>query len=189
MTRYDLESLLDVAIEAFTKRGYDGTSVEDLAAATGLSKSSLYHHVNGKEHLLRLGLERAVTPLLDVIDEPGASEGPAIDRLTYVLRRQIAILTDQLAAVTLLLRVHGNTETEIWALEQRRTFDSFVSGLVRAGVDDGELRADLDPAVVARLLSGTVNSLVEWYRPGHGSLDSEALADTVLSASLAGLRA
>lgn len=186
--RYDLELLLDVAIEEFTKRGYDGTSIEHLSAATGLSKSSLYHHVEGKEHILRLGLERAVTPLLSLLDEPEAREGKAIDRLTYVLRRQIAILADQLAAVTLLLRVRGNTETERWALEQRRTFDAFVADLVRAGVAEGDLRGDLDPAVVARLLSGTVNSLTEWYRPGHGSLSADALADTMLSSSLAGLR-
>ncbi|WP_332643025.1 TetR/AcrR family transcriptional regulator [Aeromicrobium sp.] len=187
--RYDLELLLDVAIEEFTKRGYDGTSIEHLSAATGLSKSSLYHHVEGKEHILRLGLERAVTPLLSLLDEPQAREGKAIDRLTYVLRRQIAILAEQLAAVTLLLRVRGNTETERWALEQRRTFDAFVADLVRAGVAEGDLRGDLDPAVVARLLSGTVNSLTEWYRPGHGSLSADALADTMLSSSLAGLRA
>ena len=92
--RYDLELLLDVAIEEFTKRGYDGTSIEHLSTATGLSKSSLYHHVEGKEHILRLGLERAVTPLLDLLDEQEAREGRAIDRLTYVLRRQIAILED-----------------------------------------------------------------------------------------------
>ena len=187
--RYDLELLLDVAIDEFTKRGYDGTSIEHLSAATGLSKSSLYHHVEGKEHILRLGLERAVTPLLGLLAEPEALEGKAIDRLTYVLRRQIAILADQLAAVTLLLRVRGNTETERWALEQRRTFDAFVADLVRAGVAEGDLRGDLDPAVVARLLSGTVNSLTEWYRPGHGSLSADALADTMLSSSLAGLRA
>lgn len=186
--RYDLELLLDVAIEEFTKRGYDGTSIEHLSAATGLSKSSLYHHVEGKEHILRLGLERAVTPLLGLLDEPEAREGKAIDRLTYVLRRQIAILADQLAAVTLLLRVRGNTDTELWALEQRRTFDAFVADLVRAGVAEGDLRGDLDPAVVARLLSGTVNSLTEWYRPGHGSLSADALADTMLSSSLTGLR-
>ncbi len=187
--RYDLELLLDVAIEEFTKRGYDGTSIEHLSAATGLSKSSLYHHVDGKEHILRLGLERAVTPLLALLGEPAAREGKAIDRLTYVLRRQIEILADQIAAVSLLLHVRGNTETERWALEQRRQYDAFVADLVRAGVAEGDLRADLDPAVVARLLSGTVNSLTEWYRPGHGSLTAEALADTVLSSSLAGLRA
>ena len=187
--RYDLELLLDVAIDEFTKRGYDGTSITHLAAATGLSKSSLYHHVQGKEHILRLGLERAVTPLLGVIDEPGALEGPAIDRLTYVLHRQIGILAEQIAAVTLLLRVRGNTATERWALQRRREFDTFVAGLVRAGVDEGDLRADLDPTLVARLLSGTVNSLTEWYRPGRGALSPDELADAVLSSSLAGLRA
>ncbi len=185
--RYDLELLLDVAIDEFTKRGYDGTSVEHLSAATGLSKSSLYHHVEGKEHILRLGLERAVAPLLGLLDEPQAHDGRAIDRLTYVLRRQIEILVDQLAAVTLLLRVRGNTETERWALAQRRTFDGFVADLVRAGVAEGDLRSDLDPAVVARLLSGTVNSLTEWYRPGR-DLSAGDLADAVVTVTFSGLR-
>ena len=46
--RYDTESLLEVAVDVFTTRGYDGTSMEDLARASGLSKSSLYHHIDGK---------------------------------------------------------------------------------------------------------------------------------------------
>ena len=73
--RYDTESLLEVAVEVFTTRGYDGTSMEDLARASGLSKSSLYHHIDGKEQLLRLALERAVEPLFAVTREPAAADG------------------------------------------------------------------------------------------------------------------
>ena len=58
--RHDLSSLLEVAAAVFTERGYDGTSMEDLSRATGLSKSSLYHHIRSKDQLLRLALERAV---------------------------------------------------------------------------------------------------------------------------------
>src|SRR5699024_881389 len=55
--RYDAERLLDVAARVFTERGYDGTSMEDLSRASGLSKSSLYLHVASKEQLLRRALE------------------------------------------------------------------------------------------------------------------------------------
>src|SRR5699024_6330718 len=130
--RYDLASLLDVVVRTFTERGYDGTSMEDLSRATGLSKSSLYHHVDGKEHLLRLALERAVDPLFAVVSEPGATTGAAVDRIAYVLRREVEVLADRLPYVTLLRRVRGNTETERWALEQRRQFDAVVTDLVEA---------------------------------------------------------
>jgi AcrR family transcriptional regulator len=163
--RYDTDSLLEVAVAVFTERGYDGTSMEDLARASGLSKSSLYHHIDGKEQLLRLALERAVEPLFAVTREPAAVEGPAIARLEHVVRREVEVLADRLHYVMLLLRVHGNTEVERWALERRREFDRFVAGLVARAAADGDVRDELDPAVVTRLLFGMINSLVEWYRP------------------------
>jgi hypothetical protein len=52
---------------------------------------------------------------------------------------------------------------------------------------DGDLRADIDPAVTARLLFGLVNSLIEWYRP-RGAAAAEQLADTVAAVAFDGLR-
>ena len=57
--RYDVESLLAVAVQVFRERGYDGTSMDELARAAGITKSSFYHHVKGKEELLRRSLDRA----------------------------------------------------------------------------------------------------------------------------------
>jgi AcrR family transcriptional regulator len=189
--RYDTESLLEVAVAVFTERGYDGTSMEDLARASGLSKSSLYHHIQGKEQLLRLALERAVEPLFEVTREPGAVSGPAIERLEYVVRREVEVLADRLPYVTLLLRVHGNTEVERWALDQRRAFDKIVAALVARAADDGDVRFDLDPAVVTRLLFGMINSLVEWYRP-DGARDTRLapadLASSIVRLAFDGLR-
>jgi AcrR family transcriptional regulator len=190
--------MLEVAVRVFTERGYDGTSMGDLAAASGLSKSSIYHHVAGKEQLLRLALERAVEPLFAVTREPGATEGRAIDRLECVVRGVVGVLAEQLPYVTLLLRVHGNTETERWALDRRRRFDRFVAGLVREAAADGNVRTDVDPAVVTRLLFGMINSLVEWYEPpsgparrppGNRPVTPEHLADAVVRLAFDGLRA
>ena len=192
--RYDTESLLEVAVAVFTERGYDGTSMEDLARASGLSKSSLYHHIDGKEQLLRLALERAVEPLFAVTGEPQAMAGRAIERLEYVVRREVEVLADRLPYVTLLLRVHGNTGTERWALERRREFDRFVAGLVAQAARNGDVRADLDPSVVTRLLFGMINSLVEWYRPDADGdrraprLTVDRLADSVVRLAFDGLR-
>ena len=193
--RYDVDSLLAVAVAVFTERGYDGTSMEDLARASGLSKSSLYHHIESKEQLLRLALERAVEPLFAVTTEPAAVSGRAIERLEHVVRREVEVLADRLPYVTLLLRVHGNTEAERWALDRRREFDRFVAGLVREAAADGDVRADLDPAVVTRLLFGMINSLVEWYRPdgpassaSHTRMAPPDLAASVVHLAFDGLR-
>ena len=174
---YTLDSLVEVAAQAFLQRGYDATSMEDLSRAAGITKSSFYHHVSGKEALLRGALDRALGGLFGVLAEPPASEGRPVDRLRHIVRRQVEVLATELPYVTLLLRLRGNTETERWALGRRREFDQAIAALVREAADDGSVPADVDPVVAARLLSGTVNSLIEWYRPGR--VDVPALVDAV----------
>ena len=167
---YTLASLVEVAADAFLDRGYDATSMEDLSRAAGITKSSFYHHVSGKEALLRGALDRALDGLFGVLGEPDALAGPAVARLRHIVRRQVEVLATELPYVTLLLRLRGNTETERWALGRRREFDQAVAALVREATEAGATRPEIDPVVAARLLSGTVNSLIEWYRPERVAL-------------------
>ncbi|WP_037057003.1 TetR/AcrR family transcriptional regulator [Pseudonocardia asaccharolytica] len=184
---YDVASLLAVAVAEFNTRGYDATSMEDLSRAAGITKSSFYHHVSGKEELLRAALERSLDGLFAILDERHATSGRPVDRLRYIVRRQVEVLQAELPYVTLLLRVRGNTETERWALERRRSFDAAIAELVREAAGAGQVRADVDPAVAAKLLSGTVNSIVEWYRPGRPGADAlpEDVVRTVFEGVLA----
>ncbi|KMO81987.1 TetR/AcrR family transcriptional regulator [Mycolicibacterium obuense] len=185
---YTLDRLLDVAVQVFTDRGYDGTSFQHLSAASGLSKSSIYHHIDGKEQLLRLGLERALEPLIASTTEDAATTGPAVDRLGYLIRRNLQIMAERLPYVTLLLNVHGNTEPERWALEQRRSYDKFVAGVVQQAIDEGDVRADVDARTTARLIFGMTNSVREWYRPER-HIKPAALAEQVTSLLMDGIRA
>jgi AcrR family transcriptional regulator len=184
---YDLDRLLAVAVGVFNERGYDGTSMEDLAGALGISKSSIYHHVSGKTELLRLAVDRALDALAAVTEEPRATHGPAIDRLEHLLRRSVEVLVDELPYVTLLLRVRGNTMVERQAMARRRELDHHLSDLVHQASLEGSLRVDVDPALTSRLVFGTVNSLIEWYRPARGP-SVEVLSEAVLALVLHGLR-
>ena len=84
--------------------------MDELAARLGITKSAIYHHVPSKVELLRLALDRALDALFAVTAEPGATAGPAIDRLEHVVRGSVRVLADELPFVTLLLRVRGNTD-------------------------------------------------------------------------------
>jgi AcrR family transcriptional regulator len=187
---YDLESLLAVAVTVFNERGYDGTSMEDLSRQLGISKSSIYHHVDSKEALLALALDRALDGLFTVAGQVSASPAAAIDRLEQLVRGSVHVLADRLPYVTLLLRARGNTATERQALARRREFDQIVADLVKEAERDGDIRPDVDPAITARLLFGMVNSLIEWYRPGSRAAGTgpAALADAVCAVAFDGLR-
>ena len=127
---YDLDSLLAVAVKVFNDKGYDGASMEVLAKKLGITKSSIYHHVSGKSELLELALSRALNALFAVTTEEGATTGPYIDRLEYLVRRSVEVLVAELPYVTLLLRVRGNT-----------TVDLSQGGFLDAGTEIVELAA------------------------------------------------
>lgn len=185
---YDQQSVLLIAVDVFNKHGYDATSMGILAENLGISKSAIYHHVPSKGDLLKLALEHALGGLEAILDEPQAKEGSAEARLEFVLRQTISVLVDRLPFVTLLLRLRGNTEIERNAMERRRSFDHIVAGLISSAQEEGSMRKDIDPRTVTRLLFGTINSIVEWYKPG-GSLSPEKLADDVIAMTFRGLHA
>lgn len=185
---YDLDTLLLVAATTFTERGYDGTSMEDLARKLGITKSAIYHHVSGKDELLRLATNRALDGLSTAVDEAAAINGRAIDRLEHVVRSSVDVLVGELPFVTLLLRVRGNTPVERHAIARRREIDHAISALVAQAEAEGDVRPDVDPAVTARLLFGMVNSLVEWYRPSRNGADRADLADAICKIAFTGLR-
>ncbi|MEU9554547.1 TetR/AcrR family transcriptional regulator [Streptomyces fumanus] len=185
---YTPETLLTVAVRVFNERGYDGTSMEHLSKAAGISKSSIYHHVSGKEELLRRAVSRALDGLFGILDEEHARVGTAAEQLEHVVRRTVEVLMAELPYVTLLLRVRGNTGTERWALERRREFDHRVAELLRAAAAEGDVRGDVEVRLATRLVFGMVNSIVEWYRPdGRGSAEREVV-DAVVRLVFGGLR-
>jgi AcrR family transcriptional regulator len=179
--------VLAASVAAFTEQGFDATSIDDLARRLGISKSAVYHHVASKDALLGIALDRALTGLEDVAADVGRLEAPALERLEYLVRGSVRVLVERLPYVTLLLRVHGNSEVEREALARRRRLDRLGADLVRAAIAQGDLRREVDPVLTARLLFGMVNSLTEWLRP-NTRYDAAGLADAVAGLAFDGLR-
>lgn len=184
---YGRHEVLEIAVRAFNEFGYDATSMGTLAERLGLSKSAVYHHFASKEELLAAALDEALSGLEGVLTEEAARHGSASSRLQHVLRRAVEVLVEKLPYVTLLLRLRGNTPVERAALDRRREFDRAVTALVVEARDAGDLRADIDPRIVERLLFGMINSIVEWYRP-EGPESAAQLARDVLAVATDGLR-
>ena len=190
---HDRETVLRAAIDLFNERGYDATSIADLARELGVTKSAVFHHVASKEDLLSAALDEALTGLAAATEAAAATDSGSTDsgstayeRLHATVAESVRILAAHLPAVTLLLRVRGNSPVEQEALRRRRVIDVELAGLVREAAREGDIRSDLEPELVSRLIFGTVNSLVEWYRP-DGPVSPDDLAAAVTSLTFEGL--
>ncbi|MEV5831232.1 TetR/AcrR family transcriptional regulator [Spirillospora sp. NPDC052242] len=186
---YDQAAILRTAVDLFNRKGYDATSMGDLAKELGLTKPAIYHHVTSKEQLLGRALDDALDELTAVVTAAAEERagGTAYERLREVVRHSVEVLVAHQPSVTLLLRVRGNSGVELAALDRRRRLDERLAALVADAAAEGALRADLPPPLVSRLLFGMVNSLVEWYR-AEGAYDPATVADAITTIAFDGLR-
>lgn len=182
---YDIDSLTDVALAVFAERGYDGASMDDVARAAGITKASIYHHVTGKEALLERGLSRALDALFAILTEPEANAGEPEQRLRHIVCRVAETTLRMQPELTVLFRVRGGSDVQRAALERRRAFDHHAAELIAQAQVRGTVRDDLDARVIARLVFGMSNSVVEWYRTG-GTLAAKDVVATVVALAFEG---
>lgn len=183
---HDRDDVIRAGVELFNEQGYDATSVSDLTTRLGVTKSALYHHVDSKAQILQIALDEALGGLEEALQTALAHPTPG-ERLTAIVDGAVRVLTARQPQVTLLLRLRGNSDIEMAALERRRRFDHTVTDLVREAQDEGLVRADLDAGVATRLIFGMINSVVEWYRP-DGPVDPALLGAEIRAVALDGLR-
>ena len=180
------EELTRIAARLFAERGYQGTSLADLAEALGVQKPSLYHHIASKEDLLWEVASEGAEAFHAALDAVPA-DAPATERIRLALRAHLAVVAAQLDVATVFVRewryLEGERREEFVA--ERRRYEERVRELFREGVERGELRADLDAATAALLFLSAANWAYTWLRPGG---DTEALADRFLGVLLDGMR-
>lgn len=182
---YNLDALLDVAVRVFLERGYDGSSLDQVARAAGITKASIYYHARGKEDLLLRGVGRAFDAMFELVADADKAGGTALSRLKQVVRGAVEITIAKLPEVALLLRVRGNTRGERRVLQRRREFDHAIAEMFAKAQHEGGLRRDIDPRLATRLLFGMLNSITEWYRP-EGTMRAPEIAETVFKIAFEG---
>lgn len=183
---YDQDQMLEVIVKVFTDHGYDAATLELIAKRLGLSKSAVYHHFASKQEMLELALDRVLGALESVFSAPEATQGPADARIRFVVTGAVSVACEQRPYLLLLLRLHGNSEIEVQAMDRRRGFDAKLRELFELSRAEGTLRDDIDPGLAERFTFGLINSMVEWYRPG-GRFTPEEIADSVLRFLRSGL--
>lgn len=160
------ESIYATAGRLFASRGYAATSLERIAAEVGVHKSTIFHYVDTKEDLLAVVLDRAFEGYLSSLEAITARPDHSRERLEAALCNHIDFAFDHGRELRIFIRErrHLSGRLGLFYLEMTKRYQELFTRLVRDAMQAGALRAG-DPALVARLLLGAANSIVEWYDP------------------------
>ena len=175
------------AAEMILQKGYDATSVSDIAAALGITKAGLYHYIHGKTQLLFDIMQYGLDQLDREVAQPAKEIADAETRLRFMIAMHARIVTRGHGAVTILVdEARALTPAQNRKVTRRkRDYLDFLRATLREMNGERKLR-DVDVTVAAFSLLGMINWLSRWYQP-DGALDEEQIAEQIVDFALNGL--
>lgn len=163
--RLKRNALLREAARAFAARGYHNTSLDDVAAALGVTKAALYHYVRSKQEILF----ECHMMSLDIGDEAmkhaRESGRNGLEKITLLARRYIELVTGEMGQMAVLSEYDALAPESRAVVGRRRDqFEKAMRELLREGIADGSVRA-VDDKLAVFFFMGAVNWMTRWFRP------------------------
>lgn len=180
-----INEILRVAAEVLGERGYQGTSLEEVADRLDLAKASLYHYFDSKEALFSACLGTAAEEVIRRLTAIAEGEGSATERLRRLIVEQVRFTSHEFPELSRLFLRHLEWPDSIDQKihDWQAAHDVIFKRVIEEGTATGELRVT-DTAVARQCLMGAANFVPFWgYKPdGRYSKDElvEAVADSVM---------
>jgi TetR/AcrR family transcriptional regulator, cholesterol catabolism regulator len=177
--RYDARrsEVVATAARLFAERGYDGTSISELTAATGLAAGGLYHYIEGKDDLLIAICDELLEPLLERAQEIVAEGAPPVEQLRELVAAWVAHVVEHRHHMLVFTQERQAIERQQrWrrVRSQRQAFEQILDEVLERGEADGSMSfADRRLSLLALL--GMVNYIPQWVRP-NGRLSAPEIA-------------
>jgi AcrR family transcriptional regulator len=181
---YKRERILEEAVKLFYRRGFTGTTLDDIAAELGVTKPFIYTHFRSKTDLLAALCTPTIEMSLDAVT--GAAKGPGAptDRLYRAIVDFTQVVLSRQANIAIYFREEKNLAPDALAEINtlRKRFDRVLSRLLAEGVEAGEFDIK-DLSLTALAIGGMISWAYTWHRPeGRLALDDmcERMADLAL---------
>ena len=182
-----LAEVYRTAAQIILRKGYDATSVNDIANALGMTKAGLYHYISGKKELLFDIMTFGLDELRDECVNPASSIKDPTERLHFIITKHAELVTRGQGVITILV-------DEITALSpaqgrkitaRKRDYFEKLRNTLSQVKEEGKLQ-DVNVTTAAFCILGMINWLSRWYRP-EGPLTPDQIGEELCRIVLHGL--
>lgn len=186
---YKESLVIDAAARLFYERGFQGTTLDDIAAALGVTKPFIYTYFKSKDNLLERLFDRVYDDLYETVTEfRKLPEKDPVRRFEYFISTYVRKNLERRNFSALMLHEEKNLSPEKIAdiRKKQHAFDKLLSNLVADGVRAGVFQVE-DPSLASLAISGMVRWTHRWYLPeGRLSADEICRQFTALALRLVG---
>jgi AcrR family transcriptional regulator len=180
--------IVEIAARVFHEKGYESTSVQEVAEAVGILKGSLYYYIDSKEDLLFEIIRNVHESARKNIDRTRELGGDPLQQIRLFVTRHLTFNAEHLVGMGVFFRDFrslsgGHRET---ILAYRDEYDRFLRSLISDARAAGVVCPDIDPKFAALALLGMTNWIYQWYKP-DGPKGVSELAQTFADIAVAGI--
>ncbi|WP_319771936.1 TetR/AcrR family transcriptional regulator [Breoghania sp.] len=180
-------TICDAAASLFAAKGYDGTSLQDVASAVGMTKAGLYHYFRNKQDLFDSIVLGVLSDMLDSARERVAGAKEGAERVAAFMVAHALYFEENRDHYRAAFIGRGG-DLYVFTPEQmqaRRAYTDFLKDILEEGKARGAFTFD-DAPLVARGILGMLNWMTRWYNP-QGEKTAEEIAGTYAQIVLKGI--
>lgn len=175
------------AANLFYEKGFDATSVNDVAEALNLTKAGLYHYINSKEDLLFGIMSWGMDRLENEVIDPAKNVADAEKRLCFIIENHVRIIAEGISAVTILLdEIQGLTSEHFEEIQSRkRDYVHFLKDTLETLKAEGKL-LDINLTTATFSILAMVLWISRWFRH-DGELTRQQVTEEIKGIALRGI--
>ncbi|MFZ5723317.1 MAG: TetR/AcrR family transcriptional regulator [Pseudomonadota bacterium] len=176
--------LLSAAARLFRERGFERTTVRDIAALVGIQSGSLFHHFSSKEEILKAVMIDVIRFNTERLRKAVAAAGDTRGKLRALIECELlSIVGDTREAMAVLGYCWDSLSpaSQKDVLELRAVYEDIWLSVLRAAQQEGLMQTDA--FVMRRLLTGAISWSNTWFDP-NGPMSADQLIDTVLGMAI-----
>ena len=186
--------ILQASLELFVRKGYHGTSIDDIMRRVNLSKGALYAHFKSKSELLFRIIEEYETQFLDeLIRSVDAYEGSALDKLRQIIKFYTSFgdKNMELSVFLTFLTTELNADADFQPVLKRtyRRYRSYIADIIQSGITEGLIRRDVDPDLAALTFIAIADGTLHQWILNRDNLDGIQFIRTFQSIFIRGISA
>jgi AcrR family transcriptional regulator len=183
------EAIIDVAVRLFGEKGYNATTMRDIAKAVGILPGSLYAHIDSKETLLIEIVEKGIERFLAIDRLLAASEESPQARMRIAIREHIKVVAENPERTLVVFHqwrfLSGPNRAR--AIAMRRRYAKAFMKILNDGIANGDFNSQLDARLAVFGILGALNWTPEWYSPS-GPMSAEEIGQKMADSLINGLR-
>lgn len=187
------QRIIEAAAQLFVRKGFYGTSIADLAQATGLTKGALYHHFENKDAIFFAVIEAVRDTWKKAVARDVLKAGDALTQLAVLLDNHARLVSENetlcLVLSGLAMEMDGVNPAFMAALQEvHADLIRFIERIIQKGQAAGQVRSDLDTWLVALNIVGMLGGIGCCPMLRHINKDHATMTTTLKQMLLDGLR-